>query len=58
MLGRYRCLINPILAIFAAAGRHQAPVVPVGTAVVDLDGKTFTGDSLTEVLEALDGHTV
>jgi hypothetical protein len=48
VLGRYR-LINPILAIFAAVGRHQAPIVPVGTAV-DLDGKTFTGDSLTQVL--------
>jgi hypothetical protein len=56
MPGRYR-LINPILAIFAAVSRHQAPVVPVGTAA-DRDGKTFTGDSLTEVLEALDGHTV
>jgi hypothetical protein len=24
---------------------------------VDLDGKTFNGDRLMEVLEALDGHT-
>jgi hypothetical protein len=48
MLGQYR-LIEPILAMFAVDGRHETITVPTGS-MVDLNGKTFNGDRLTDVL--------
>lgn len=47
MLGTYR-LTEPILAMFALDGHHQAVTVPVGT-IVDLNGKKLNGDRLMEV---------
>jgi hypothetical protein len=47
MLGSYR-LIEPILAMFAIDGHHEAMTVPTGT-MLDLNGKKFNGDRLMEV---------
>jgi hypothetical protein len=46
--GRYR-LTEPTLAMVAVDGHHTSLIVPTDT-VIDLDGKTFNGDRLTEVL--------
>jgi hypothetical protein len=48
MVGRVR-ITNPTLAIVSADGRHDAITIPSG-AIVDLDGKTFNGERLMEVL--------
>ena len=48
MIGRYR-LIAPVLAVFSVDGHHESATVPTGT-VVDLDGKTFNGERLMDVL--------
>ena len=48
MLGRYR-LIAPVLAVFPVDGHHESATVPTGT-IVDLDGKTFNGSRLMDVL--------
>ena len=48
MVGPYR-LTGPILAICNTDGHHEAITIPAG-ALVDLDGKTFNGDRLMEVL--------
>jgi len=47
MTGRYR-LTNPIIAMFAVDGHHEAMNVPTDT-VIDLNGKKFNGDRLMEV---------
>jgi hypothetical protein len=45
-----RYLINsPTIALFLEDGRHVTHLVPEG-AVVDLDGKTFNGNKLMEVM--------
>ena len=48
MHGRYR-LIAPVLALVAVDLHYEAATVPTGT-VVDLDGKTFNGSRLMDVL--------
>ena len=54
MLGRYR-LIAPVLALFRVDGHYETATAPIGT-VVDLDGKTFDGERLMDVV--WDGRTV
>jgi hypothetical protein len=47
---KYR-IKSPTIALFLEDGRHVSHVVPEG-AVVLVDGKTFNGDRLVEVLWA------
>ena len=48
MRGRYR-LTQPTLAMVAVDSHHEAITVPTG-AILDLDGRTFNGERLMEVL--------
>jgi hypothetical protein len=48
MLGQYR-LTQPLLAMFAVDGHHDTFTVPTGS-LVELDGKTFNGNKLMNVL--------
>lgn len=47
MLGNYR-ITEPILAMFAIDGHHQATTIPANT-VIYLNGKKFNGERLMEV---------
>jgi hypothetical protein len=47
-LDQYR-ISKPTIALFLEEGRHVARTVPKG-ATVRIDGKTFNGNKLTEVM--------
>jgi hypothetical protein len=48
MHGQHR-LTQPTLALVSVNGHHEAITVPAET-IVDLDGRTFNGERLMEVL--------
>jgi len=44
-------ITSPTIALFLEDGRHVAHMVPKG-AMITIDGKTFNGDRLVEVIWA------
>jgi hypothetical protein len=47
---RYR-IISPTIALFLENGRHVSRLVPEGSVIL-VDGETFNGDKLVEVIWA------